>query len=206
MVTQINLEGIDRTPVRRLRFVGNPPHRLIVTIIALVMGIVGALGVGVILARPGVPAIIQPVSLVLLAAAGVLGLGLLVTGFVPPKTWHLYRKEVPPEVLAIGLEIAKNWRDLAVKVFPPQRDLVGNVWYPGLRALACEDGALLMELNLPPFLPSSGRLDYLQRAADEIPRCIDVFAVAVAAAQRNRGDFTVIVRDYSLEKRHVNDG
>lgn len=203
MVSEVNLEGIDRPPVRRLRFVGNPPHRLMVTIIALVMGIVGALGVGVTQVIPGVPPTIQPVSLILLAVAGCLVLGLVVTGFFPLKTWRLYRKEVPPEVLAIGLEIAKNWRDLAVKVFPPQRDLVGNVLYPGLRALGCEDGALAMQIDLPPMLPSAGRMDYLQRAAEEIPRCIEVFAVAVASAQRNRGDFTVIVRDYSLENRHV---
>ena len=202
------LDAVAPAQHRRLRFAGNSRAVLGLAVTAAVAAAVGAAVVivsAVLAARWPFPAFwASGVGVGLLALALVLGVGLLLWWWRPPRAREVFRDPAAtPEMRKTARLIATDWRGIAEKIFPPVRGIDGVWWLPGLLAVSVEDGALAIAVRFPALSVPGGREAFLDSAAQEFPDIVPVASAQALSRGMNVGTICVIVDDVTEQVRHV---
>jgi len=135
----------------------------------------------------------------------MLLLALMVASVIwPIQARSLWRDTSEPQVRLTGLSLARNWRRLANRSFPPVSTAAGHHVLPGLRCVKRAGSVLTVELALPTNPPPGGRTAYLEKFAAEFPHVFPVLgATGSLMISRNRARVSFLVYDHTTEVRAV---
>lgn len=189
---------------RRLRYAGNFPwvaFLLVVAGLGLVLGLALALAAG----AGWLPLAWAPraarLGLLLLVVAGFAGLCALVAWLLPPRAWGLLWDRAPKSVVGAGLDLARWWPSTARAIFPPVIDLTRTAWLPGLKGVRFVNGALILEVMLPPVAVPGGRKAFLESSAAEFSAVGGVYRAVFLSVSRGVARFEIIPSDATREVR-----
>lgn len=199
----------------RIRFAGNPPILAPLAAVGGGMLIAGAGVLGLLWAlRPFAEAWVEVAakSAFGVALVGLLALAVALCGFVIPLRAFpvLTGRKIDPEVRSLAVQIARHWRGISSRVFPPVTTVARDQVFPGLDHVTCKNGQIGLCLRLPNQVPAGGRIEYVKKAASELPAVLPIheaeFVKMLPGRRKTSSNYAVVAitpSDISAEVRKV---
>lgn len=140
-------------------------------------------------------------------ACAVMALAALAISWLfPVDAVAFYRRGGDPTQRRLAKHVARDWRRIAPRVFPPIVTARGDVAYPGIHALVPDDGVgVRLLLRMPNAAPSGGIEEYLAKAAEELPKRLDlpIYDAVPGRTSANRPGLALFAEDLTEQTRAV---